>query len=1082
MHRPSVLALAACAALSGSCASAPAKGTATTPTTSPTTAPSTSPTGTPTTGDSIRIVVAATTDVHGRLRGWDYFADSPDSLRGLSRAATIVDSARRANPGRLVLVDAGDLLQGNPLTYVAARVDSAGPHPVIAAMNAMRYDAAAVGNHEFNYGLPTLMRAVGQAQFPFLAANAYRPDGSRAFPASRVVERNGVRVAIVGATNPGAMVWDRDNLAGKLQIRDIVTEVAREVSALRGRADAVVVVIHSGLGERASYDTVATGMPSENVGARVAREVPGVNLVVIGHSHREVADTVINGVTIVQPRNWATSVALATLSMAKRGGTWHVAGTKGVVVREAGHAEDPAILAATQRAHDATVRWVNQTLGTTPVAWRADSARVRDTPLIDFMLEVERRAAGTDLASTAAFDIGASLDAGPITVAEVARLYPYDNTLRAVRITGKQLREYLEFSSQYFRTAGSPEAARSPLDPTIPGYNFDIVAGADYTLDISRPIGSRVTRLEVKGVPVKDSDSFTMALNNYRQTGGGGYAMLSGAPVVYDRQEEIRDLLIAEVRRRGTLRPEDFAVRNWELVPASAASAAYRAMQGPGFDAAGAATPARRSDHLRSGRWIRIIATNDFHGVFEPRVDSNRVARGGAPQLATAIARARAECVPPTCHSIWLDGGDEFQGTPASNMTFGASVVTMFARLGLSASALGNHEFDWGVDSLRARMRQAPYAILSANVRDTSGKTPSWLRADTLIDLGGTKIGVIGVSTVKTPTTTKPANVASLRFLEPAPVVDERARTLRARGADLVVVIAHAGAFCDKNDGSCSGEIVDLAQQVTEKIDAIVSGHTHSPVTTRVKGIPIVQSWWAGSAVGIIDLPIGGSNWPATELRNVRPDSIPADPAIKAYTDSVLARTASAFAAPVATIAERMERGPTGTLGNLIADAQRWAGKGDVAVMNRGGVRTTLNAGVATLGALFEVQPFGNALVSVRMTGTQLRTYLERVAAKPEGSVHLSGMRLRVDYSRPAGRRILDARFTDGRAISPRAAYHFIMTDFLAAGGDNLGITDPAQTVRELDIIDRDALADYLRSRPSPVRPPTDVRITPVQP
>ncbi len=491
---------------------------------------------------------------------------------------------------------------------------------------------------------------------------------------------------------------------------------------------------------------------------------------------------------------------------------------------------------------------------------------------------------------------------------------------------------------------------------------------------------------------------------------------------------------------------------------------------------------ASRDDHLKTGRWIRIIATNDFHGVFEPRVDSNHVARGGAPQLATAIARARAECSPPACRSIWLDGGDEFQGTPASNMTYGASVVTMFARLGLSASALGNHEFDWGIDSLRARMRQAPYAILSANVRDSTGQVPRWLRSDTLIDLGGTKIGVIGVSTVHTPTTTKPANVSGLRFLDPAPVVDEHARSLRARGADLVVVIAHAGAFCDKADGSCSGEIVDLAQHVTEKIDAIVSGHTHSPVATRVKGIPIVQSWWAGSAVGIIDLPLGGSNWREPEVRNVRPDSLPADPAIKAYTDSVVARSASAFAATVATIAERMERGPTGTLGNLIADAQRWAGKGDVAVMNRGGVRTTLNAGVATLGSLYEVQPFGNALVSVRMTGTQLRAYLERIAAKAEGAMHLSGVILRVDYSRPAGTRIVDARFTDGRAIDPRGTYHMIMTDFLAAGGDGLGITDPAESVRELPILDLDALAGYLRSRPSPVRAPTDARIFPVRP
>lgn len=1036
---------------------------------------------TPTEGDSTEIVVAATTDVHGRLRGWDYYADAPDTLRGLSRAATIIDSVRQRRPGHVVLVDAGDLLQGNPLTYVAARVDSAAPHPVIAAMNAMEYDAAAIGNHEFNYGLATLTRALEQSRFPFLAANAYRPNGTPAYPGSRIVERGGVRIAIVGATNPGAVVWDRDNLSGRLQIRDIVSEVAREVKAVRDRADAVVVVMHSGLGEESSYDTVSTAVPSENVGARVAREVAGVSLIVIGHSHREVADTVINGVTIVQPRNWATSVALATLRFARRGGRWGVAHTQGVIVRAAGHHESPAILAATQRAHDATVRYVNQTLGTTPVAWRADSARVSDVPLLDFMLDVQRRAAGTDLASTAAFDIGASLDAGPITVAEVARLYPYDNTLRAVRITGRQLREYLEFSARYFRTAGTAEAARSPIDPSVPGYNFDIVAGADYTLDISRPIGSRVTRLEVKGRPVTDTDSFTLALNNYRQTGGGGYAMLRGAPVVYDRQEEIRDLLIAEVRRRGTLRPGDFATHNWELQPASAAAAAYRAMQRGAFDASGVARTA--ASRLQTGRWLRIIASNDFHGAFDARPDGKGIHWGGAPYFAGAIAAARAECAPPACASVWLDGGDEFQGTPASNVTFGASVVDLFARLGLSASALGNHEFDWGVDSLRARMRQAPYAILGANVRDAQGNEVPWIRGDTLIDVQGVKLGVIGISTVETPKSTRPSNVAALRFIAPAPVVDAHARTLRARGADVVVVIAHAGAFCDRAaPDTCSGEIVDLASQVTEKVDAIVSGHTHSRVATRVKGIPIVQALSRGGAIGVIDLPLSGDATPSVVVRSVSRDSQVADSMTAAYTATVLGRTAELFGAPVATIAERMAPGSDGTLGNLVADAQRYAAKGDVAVMNRGGVRAPLNAGLATRGSVFEVQPFGNVLVRIHVRGADLRAYLERLVARPEVTFHLSGVRVHFDPARPQGKRITRLEFADGRPYDARRVYRLVMTDFLAAGGDGLGLTERAVAVEELKTTDVDALADYLRSRPSPVRAPADARLIPVQP
>lgn len=1036
----------------------------------------------PADGDSTEVVVAATTDVHGRLRGWDYYDDAPDTLRGLARAATVIDSVRQARPGHVVLVDAGDLLQGNPLTYVAARVDSSAPHPVMAAMNAMQYDAAAIGNHEFNYGLPTLTRALAQAHFPFLAANAYLPDGSRAWSGSHIVQRGGLRIAIVGATNPGVMVWDRDNVSGRLQVRDIVSEVAREVRTVRDKADAVVVVMHSGLGEGSSYDTVSTGLPSENVGARVAREVPGIDLIVIGHSHREVADSVINGVTIVQPRNWATSVALATLRFARSGGRWHVVRTTGRIVRAAGHAESPTVLAATQRAHDATIRWVRQTLGTTPVSWRADSARVSDVPLIDFMLEVQRAAAGADLASTAAFDIGASLDAGPITVAEVARLYPYDNTLRAVRITGRQLREYLEYSARYYRTAGTPEAARSPIDPSVPGYNFDIVAGADYTLDISRPIGSRVTRLEVKGRPVADTDTFTLALNNYRQTGGGGYAMLRGAPVVYDRQEEIRDLLIAEVRRRGTLRPEDFATRNWELRPAEAGAAAWRAMQGAAFDASGAprrATPSR----LSTGRWLRIIGSNDFHGAFEARADGNGVARGGAPWFAGAIAAARAECAPPTCVSLWLDGGDEFQGTPASNLTFGASVVDLFSRLGLAASALGNHEFDWGLDTLRARMRQAPYAILGANVRDAQGRDVPWIRSDTLIELQGVRVGVIGIATVETPRVTRASNVASLRFVDPAPVVDTRARALRTRGADVVVVIAHAGAFCDRGSATgCEGEIVDLANRVTERIDAIVSGHTHSRVATVVNGIPIVQAWSRGTAIGVIDLPLGGPPAPVVEVRDVQRGAIAADSMASALTAAVVSRTAERFSTPVAAIAERMEPGMRGTLGNLVADAQRFAGGGDVAVMNRGGVRAPLAAGMATRGSLFEVQPFGNVLVRIQLRGSDLRGYLERLVASNDVNFHLSGVSVHYDLARPAGQRITRLEFADRRPFDPRRVYRLVMTDFLAAGGDGLGLTERALSVEELTTVDVEALADYLRSRPSPVRAPTDARLIPEKP
>jgi 2',3'-cyclic-nucleotide 2'-phosphodiesterase/3'-nucleotidase len=526
----------------------------------------------------LTLVIAATTDVHGRLRGYDYYQNAAEPGRGLARVATIVDSLRAAHPGRVVLVDAGDLLQGNPLTYVAARSPVGSTHPVIDAMNAARYDAMAIGNHEFNYGLPVLERALAGARFAVLAANAYTPNGRPAYRRWVMVDREGIRVGIVGATTPGSMIWDRDHLRGRLVIRDIVPEVRSAVAEARAAgADVVLAVLHSGLDEPASYDTASTGLPGENVSARVAREVPGIDVIVYGHSHREMADTVIAGVLLMQPRNWATNAAVAELRLESADGRWRVASKRGQLIRAARHAEHPAVLAATEVAHRAAVAYAAETLGTTAVAWRADSARVKDTPIIDFILEVQRRSAGADLASTAAFNLRASLDTGAITVAKVAALYPYDNTLRAIRINGRQLREYIERSAYYFVSAGDGTAV---VDTAIPGYNYDMLAGVDYTIDLRRPAGSRVTALSVAGRAVTEVDTFTLALNNYRQAGGGGFSMLAGAPVVYESREDIRELLIEEVRRRKALRPADYFRPNWRLEPQSAVGEAYRAMSG----------------------------------------------------------------------------------------------------------------------------------------------------------------------------------------------------------------------------------------------------------------------------------------------------------------------------------------------------------------------------------------------------------------------------------------------------------------------------------------------------------------------
>src|ERR1700694_5262069 len=323
----------------------------------------------PVSGTPIDLVIATTTDVHGRLRAWDYYANQPETIRALTRAASIVDSVRAANPERVILLDAGDLLQGNPLAYVAAKMSPNRANPIIAAMNAMHYDAAAIGNHEYNYGVAYLDTAVKQARFPFLSANTYRVDPAdvHAYNPWTIIDRAGIKVGVIGATTPGVTLWDAENIKGRLRFGDIVPAVRQAVQEARSAgANIVLVTVHSGLDEPSSYDTATTGVPSENVAARIASEVPGIDLVLYGHSHKEVRGTTVGQTLLIQPKNWATSVDVAHLTVSRVGAGWRVTEKRSDLVQAAGHAENPAVLAAAGAIHRRTVAYVTTPIGSTP--------------------------------------------------------------------------------------------------------------------------------------------------------------------------------------------------------------------------------------------------------------------------------------------------------------------------------------------------------------------------------------------------------------------------------------------------------------------------------------------------------------------------------------------------------------------------------------------------------------------------------------------------------------------------------------------------------------------------------------------
>lgn len=265
-----------------------------------------------------------------------------------------------------------------------------------------------------------------------------------------------------------------------------------------------------------------------------------------------------------------------------------------------------------------------------------------------------------------------------------------------------------------------------------------------------------------------------------------------------------------------------------------------------------------------------------------------------------------------------------------------------------------------------------------------------------------------------------------------------------------------------------------MARAITERVDAIVSGHTHTPVATVVNGIPIVQARSHGSALGVMDVSLSGAP-PVIALRDVLPDRVAPDPAIDSLVQAVTAPLQPLVNRPIATLGDAMAGL---VLGNFMADAYRAVGGGDIGIMNSGGVRSALDSGVVTYGELFEIAPFGNMLVRLTMTGRGVRAWLETAVAQPVMRGRLSGIRIEYDTTRPPGSRLVSATLAGGAPLDDARTYRFVYSDFLHAGGDGLKATEGVVRVEELGIVDIDALQEYLRAQPSPVSAPRDVRVT----
>ncbi len=584
----------------------------------------------PSTPDAIDLRILETTDIHVHLVNYDYYSDQSSNNVGLAKTAALVRTARE-EVSNSVLVDNGDLIQGNPLgDYVFREVElgETNIHPVYKAMNLLNYDVGNLGNHEFNYGLEFLDNSLKGANFPYISANVFIDDGDSdldndqpyispyLIKPTRLTDRGGnshtINIGYIGFVPPQIMTWDRQNLAGAVIAKGIVESALHYVPEMKAMgADIVIAIPHSGV------EVSDSGTLAENAVYYLA-QVPDIDAILFGHSHQvfpsenfaDIADVdvtagTIHGVPSVMAGFWGSHLGIIDLTLQNINGSWTVVSSKSearpISTRMDGQTislVDPEedIVDAVMSDHMGTIDWISLPIGMINAPIHSFFAQIQDDPSIQIVTDaqktyVETQIQGTEYADLPVLSAGApfkagfgnpdnytNIAAGTVSYRNIADLYIFPNILKVVKLTGADVREWLERSAGAFRQIEPNSTDKQPLlNPDFPSYNFDVIDGVSYEIDITQPSrydvdgklanadAARIVNLMYDGNPIEDEQVFLIATNNYRATGGGNFPGITSEKIVIDAPDENRQVLANYIANSNGVNPT--ADDNWRIAP-----------------------------------------------------------------------------------------------------------------------------------------------------------------------------------------------------------------------------------------------------------------------------------------------------------------------------------------------------------------------------------------------------------------------------------------------------------------------------------------------------------------------------------
>ncbi len=541
------------------------------------------------------ISVVATSDVHGNVLNFDYGTNSaPSKGQGLAKVSTYVKGLRATNPN-VMLIDNGDTIQGTPLAYYYNMIDKTTTYPMSAVMGAMGYDSWTLGNHEFNYGLEVLNRIKDDAKaqgIDVLSANTYKADNKNFVKPytmkSFVVNGKTISVAVLGLTTKTISSWEDPAHYDGLHFNDLVDEAKKWVPIVKADgADVIIVAAHTG------EEGVADVIP-ENQAKALATQVSGIDAIVAGHAHSTLNDINLKNpegkvVPILEPGKWAQNVSQIDIAVNATGIVTGLT-TKNVAMGTIAEDHDITALIAPYQAK--TLEYTSTILGQSTGEYKGNKQITEPTEIMELINKVQAGAAGTQLSIAAPLSLSSYIPKGDITIKDIMGVYVYENFLYGVKMNGKQIKDWMEYTVRYYkRTSSSTDPIVKDTDLNIADYNLDQLYGASYDIDLTEPAGAidsvtkkmisgnRIKNLKFNGRVVKNSDVFTVAINNYRYNGGGGFMAAAGISsvdtslVTYDSAKalgddgQVRSLMMKYVKDNKTITPS--SANNWKISASS---------------------------------------------------------------------------------------------------------------------------------------------------------------------------------------------------------------------------------------------------------------------------------------------------------------------------------------------------------------------------------------------------------------------------------------------------------------------------------------------------------------------------------